>query len=250
MEQNQKIIDWSAFLQCKESLLIAPAGHGKTTAIADCLLQCPKDSCYLILTHTHAGIASLREKFKQKKVSPKIYQLETITGFAQRYVLSFYKEENLPPENDVNYFNCVIDKCCNLLKSEVLQQIIKISFNGVFVDEYQDCTINQHRMIMLIGYNLPLYLLGDSLQGIFNFESQPLVDFKKDLSSFSIFNYLDYPWRWHNGNIKLGKIILSIRQNLETNLPITLMTQSDANFFVEKYDENLNVLFVMAKTNN
>ena len=34
-----KKIDWTSFLNCERGLLIAPAGHGKTTAIADCLLQ-------------------------------------------------------------------------------------------------------------------------------------------------------------------------------------------------------------------
>lgn len=36
------MIDWREFIKCKRGLLIAPAGHGKTTAIADCLLQCPE----------------------------------------------------------------------------------------------------------------------------------------------------------------------------------------------------------------
>ena len=29
------------FIHSHRGVLIAPAGHGKTTAIADCLLQCP-----------------------------------------------------------------------------------------------------------------------------------------------------------------------------------------------------------------
>lgn len=86
-------VDWTSYLKCQRGLLIAPAGHGKTTAIADCIMQCPEESRYLILTHTHAGIASLRAKFNEKNIPQKKYQLDTITGFAQRYVLSFKKIE-------------------------------------------------------------------------------------------------------------------------------------------------------------
>ena len=56
------------FIHSHRGVLIAPAGHGKTTAIADCLLQCPNGVCQLVLTHTHAGIASLRKKFRAKNV--------------------------------------------------------------------------------------------------------------------------------------------------------------------------------------
>lgn len=83
------MIEWKEFIKCNRGLLIAPAGHGKTTAIADCLLQCPESSCQLVLTHTHAGIASLRSKFHKKNVPSSRYHLETITGFAQRYVLNY-----------------------------------------------------------------------------------------------------------------------------------------------------------------
>ena len=106
--------DWNDFIKCTRGLLIAPAGHGKTTAIADCLLQCPIDSCQLVLTHTHAGIASLRSKFRQKNVPSSRYQIETITGFAQRYVLSLVGSSALPEEEDKSYFNVAIEKCCSL----------------------------------------------------------------------------------------------------------------------------------------
>lgn len=107
-------IDWTSFLNCERGLLIAPAGHGKTTAIADCLLQCPQNTCHLVLTHTHAGIASLRIKFKEKNVPANRYQLETITGFAQQYVLSFLGNSQLPQETDKEYFPRVVELCTSL----------------------------------------------------------------------------------------------------------------------------------------
>ena len=194
MVQSNSMIDWTKFIKCNRGLLIAPAGHGKTTAIADCLLQCPDDSCQLVLTHTHAGIASLRTKFRKKNIPLSRYQLETITGFAQRYVLSFLGSSSLPGEEESVYFDIVVEKCRTLMQSNAVQTIIKASFNGIFVDEYQDCTIDQHNMIMELAHNLPLHLLGDPLQGIFSFEQKPLVNFNKDLGFFTRFALLDYPW--------------------------------------------------------
>ncbi|WP_024994383.1 UvrD-helicase domain-containing protein [Phocaeicola paurosaccharolyticus] len=243
------MIDWSDFIKCERGLLIAPAGHGKTTAIADCLLQCPKDSCQLILTHTHAGIASLRTKFRIKNIPSNKYQLETITGFAQRYVLSILGSTELPNEEDKEYFTIAISKCCNLMQSKVVQAILKASFDGVFVDEYQDCTIDQHNMIMELAYNLPLHLLGDPLQGIFSFENKTLVDFNRDLGLFSQFNLLNHPWRWEKSNPFLGEYILETRKQLEAGHNIELKDEPTKNINVvivppndDKYQIMVNII--------
>ena len=215
-------IDWTSYIKCHRGLLIAPAGHGKTTAIADCIMQCPDESCHLILTHTHAGIASLRTKFKNKKVPRNKYQIDTITGFAQRYVLSLEGDRELPPIEEKSYFPTVVQHCTKLMSSAAIQLIIKASYNGVFVDEYQDCTTEQHEMIIALAKNLPLHVMGDPLQGIFSFEKTPLVDFERDLADFQIFNHLKYPWRWYKTNEELGEQILFMRQCLESHKPILL----------------------------
>lgn len=238
--------DWSNFIKCQRGLLIAPAGHGKTTAIADCLLQCPDNSCQLVLTHTHAGIASLRTKFQKKNIPSSRYYLETITGFAQRYVLGFLGSSALPDETDKSYFSVAIEKCRTLLLSKSVQTIIKSSYGGVFVDEYQDCTIDQHEMVMELAHNLPLHILGDPLQGIFSFESKPLVDFDKDLNLFECFDILNYPWRWQSSNPELGKEILRIRQCLEKHAPVNLQNNSNIGIHVillsENVQDNLRIL--------
>ena len=62
-------------------------------------------------------------------------------------------------------------------------RIVTQSYSHLYVDEYQDCTLGQHNIIMLMSEELPTHLLGDPLQGIFDF-AQPIVDFEKDLLSF------------------------------------------------------------------
>lgn len=226
------MIDLGEFIKCKRGLLIAPAGHGKTTAIADCLLQCPDGSCQLVLTHTHAGIASLKSKFKKKNVPSSRYHLETITGFAQRYVLNYFGSSALPEEDEQNYFAVAIENCRKLLQTKVVQTIIKLSYDGVFVDEYQDCTIEQHYMIMDLAHDQPLHLLGDPLQGIFSFERTSLVDFDKDLGLFSRFNPLKYPWRWTESNLFLGEYIYNLRNTLEKHQTIELKSHPQNGIFV------------------
>ncbi|QUB71740.1 AAA family ATPase [Prevotella multiformis] len=226
------MIDWKEFIDCFRGVLIAPAGHGKTTAIADCLLQCPEDSCQLVLTHTHAGIASLRTKFQKKNVPASRYHLETITGFAQRYVLNFFGKSVLPSEENKNYFEVAVEKCKELIQSSIVQNILKLSYNGVFVDEYQDCTIDQHLMVLELAHDLPLHLLGDPLQGIFSFERKRLVDFTHDLSFFQHFNLLNHPWRWEETNPALGCLIFEMRKKLETGECIELQNNPAIGFYV------------------
>lgn len=232
-----EVIDLTEFLAYERGLLIAPAGHGKTTAIADCLNLCPDDTCQLVLTHTHAGIASLKKKFKEKKVPSHKYQLETITGFAQRYVLAFIGATALPKPEEKAYFSTAVAKCIDLLNTPVLQHIIKLSFNGIFVDEYQDCTISQHNMILALAQNLPLHILGDPLQGIFDFENEKLVNFDNDLSGifgFKVFNLLNYPWRWHKTNEGLGLEIMKYRKLLlGDRIDIQLLSKPENGIYVE-----------------
>ena len=226
------------FIKCHRGLLIAPAGHGKTTAIADCLLQCPNGVCQLVLTHTHAGIASLRKKFKAKNVPTSLYELETITGFAQRYVLAFIGKSALPDEDDSHYFNQAVSKCKDLLYSRLVQSVITNTYGGIFVDEYQDCTITQHEMIMLLAKELPLHILGDPLQGIFSFDRQQLVDFNRDLSSFNQYEFMETPWRWRNTNPCLGTAIFNMRQQLLKGEEVTLCANTDTQMFVEQYPKS------------
>lgn len=53
------------YLKDNKSLVIAPAGHGKTTLLTKCILRLQTSKNILILTHTHAGIASIKQKMSK-----------------------------------------------------------------------------------------------------------------------------------------------------------------------------------------
>lgn len=237
------------FLAAKKGLLIAPAGHGKTHTIGNCVKLCPDNSVQLVLTHTHAGIASLRAKFKKLGISNNKYKLETISGFAQRLVLAYVPKEKIPEQEAKNYFDYIIEKAAQLLKLASVQSVIKYSFQGVFVDEYQDCTVAQHNMIMKLADLMPIHVLGDELQGIFSFVGQK-VEFAKNLEDFERFDFLTEPWRWKlNGNCeKLGQKILRIREKLlSERTSFRLVHDEDAHFFVHEYNPNDNGYYAIIK---
>lgn len=237
------------FLKAKKGLLIAPAGHGKTHTIGNCVKSCPDDSVQLILTHTHAGVASLRAKFKKLGISNSKYRLETISGFAQRLVFAYVHKEEIPKQEEKDYFDFIIKKSTDLLKLASIQGVVKNSFQGVFIDEYQDCTLDQHNMIMRLAELMPAHIFGDELQGIFSFAGKK-VEFVKNLADFECFDFLTEPWRWKlNGNCeKLGHKILHIRERLLSNrTTFTLVHDEEAHFFVYEYTPNANRYYTIKK---
>ena len=156
------------FISRPKSLLVAPAGYGKTHSIVECLKF--TEGTQLILTHTHAGVASLKEKIKKSGASSKIFQVETIDSYAQKYVEAFYTGTDMPEQDESSqYFPFIRKKAVQIIKRRQVKEIIASTYNGVFVDEYQDCTSDQHQLVLALSDVLPTHILGDSLQGIFGF---------------------------------------------------------------------------------
>src|SRR5690554_5146366 len=158
------------FISSHKSLLIAPAGYGKTYSMVECLRHTPGNHKQLILTHTHAGIASIKEKVSEMGVESSKYHIETITGFAQKYVLAFCDHTEIPPQEDKGYFDVVIEYAIGLFRLDSVKRVVRCSYDGLFIDEYQDCTKKQHQIIMLLAEVLPTHVLGDDMQGIFGFK--------------------------------------------------------------------------------
>ena len=198
------------FAKQQKAVIVAPAGCGKTELIADAVKCC--NSRQLILTHTNAGVSSLRKRLKKKEVSSRRYHLETIHSFALRYSKAYPAESSIlivePKTNDD--YKAVITSAIKLFDSELIKKILKLSYRGIFVDEYQDCTIDQHKLILKLSENIPCRIVGDPLQGIFDFGTDKIVDWGTDV--FLNFTKLDdsnEPWRWRNaGNKALGKWLL------------------------------------------
>jgi DNA helicase-2/ATP-dependent DNA helicase PcrA len=237
------------FVSKPKSLLIAPAGYGKTYTIAECLRY--TEGTQLVLTHTHAGVASLKEKIKKSGITSNKYNIETIDSFAQKYVDAFYCRDDIPEqENSKKYFPFIIEKAATLVEIKPIKDIIKLTYKGLFVDEYQDCTKTQHRFIIALADILPVHLLGDPLQGIFYF-SEKLIDWETDLKDFANARFkLTEPWRWKNTSPKLGTGLTEIRMELEnkkdidlnqyeSGIEISLIAENDIYSGDRKYNERI-----------
>lgn len=223
MEDEAKF-DYKDFISKQKSYLIAPAGYGKTHTIAECLKYTKGKQ--LILTHTHAGVASIKEKIKKLNIPYKNYKVETISSYAQKYVFSFYKEK-LPEQEDKEYFNFIIDKATELLKIKLITRIVRNTYTGLFVDEYQDCTQRQHKFILALSDILPTHIVGDPLQGIFGFKNEPIINMedKNEMGQFLLNKTeLKIPWRWKKEEkYDLGMVLKDIRGKLENNEKIDLL---------------------------
>ncbi|MGB7200663.1 MAG: UvrD-helicase domain-containing protein [Pyrinomonadaceae bacterium] len=213
------------FLAADKALLIAPAGFGKTHFISQAVSTL--NSKQLILTHTHAGVASIKQKLSENGVSKDLYQVETISSFAQRFTLAYYTGDDTPDQLAKNYFPFVIEKATELFSRGLIAKVVTNTYAGLFVDEYQDCTESQHNFINKLSNLIPTRLLGDHLQGIFDFTEEPLVNLQcpEQMAGFiDTVETLDQtPWRWSNaGRDDLGSVMISIREKLEAKQPIDL----------------------------
>ncbi len=97
-----------------------------------------------------------------------------------------------------------------------MREILRASYSGVYVDEYQDCTIEQHELIVALAEVLPCRILGDPLQGIFSFRNNVLADWEKDIApAFDRLPDLSTPWRWVGKSPKLGRWLMQVRQAIQ-----------------------------------
>jgi DNA helicase-2/ATP-dependent DNA helicase PcrA len=207
--------------------LIAAAGCGKTEQIAQAtaISGCKR----LILTHTHAGVDAIHSRLQKLKVPASKFHLSTIAGWCLQFCRSYPKRsgfDNTVPLAQINW-DAVYQACFCLLNSGAVDGIIRASYGGVFVDEYQDCTVRQHDVIRLLAEELPCFVFGDPLQGIYDFGGQILVDWEKDV--YSVFRQeaeLTYPHRWMNAqNPKLAEWLKYVRTELEKQNPVDLSSR-------------------------
>jgi len=224
-------MDYREFIEGRKTMLVAPAGYGKTHTIAECLKH--TNGKQLILTHTHAGVASIRDKIKKTDIESATYRIETISSFAQKYSHSFYTAKDMPDQESKEYHAFVTQKAKEIFTSPAVKMVIAASYAGLFVDEYQDCTKDQHAMISALSDILPTHILGDPMQGIFNFNGNT-VDFEKDLGEFDMFSELSVPHRWYQegNNSELGDILKGYRKELESQNPIYLTSNHDNGLYV------------------
>lgn len=213
--------------QSSRAVLVAPAGYGKTEVIARAVGLSQQDR-QLVLTHTHAGVRALRDRFRKFNVPPRQFFINTIAGWALTYAQAYPRLSGLSiatPPDDQDWPH-VYQAATQLLSHLPIRRVINASYRGLYVDEYQDCTGAQHRLILALAEQLPCRVVGDPLQGIFDFH-EPVVDWEKDV--FPQFDRLDdlrTPWRWKSSRPDLGQWLEGVRASLLVGQPINFENKS------------------------
>lgn len=210
--------------------VVAPAGYGKTHLIAQATGRSTRRQ--LILTHTYAGVNALRRKMHVLGISSKLFRIDTIASWTLRLCLSYSATsgwtEVRPADNE--QWNNLYTLSLELLDQEFIRKIIRASYAGVYVDEYQDCSVGQHEIILKLARDLPCRILGDPLQGIFDFGGQNQINWADDVEgNFESLGTLDTPHRWiRAGANELGDWLTNIRTSLENGQPINLSADHPA----------------------
>ncbi|WP_034412299.1 UvrD-helicase domain-containing protein [Derxia gummosa] len=209
----------------------APAGCGKTHLIATTLVRHSGPKPVLVLTHTNAGAAALRQRMNKAGVAASAFKVATIDGFAMRLVSMFPMRsacdlrilEIRDPRND---YPAIRNAAYNLIRNGHLTAALSATYARLLVDEYQDCNVVQHAIVDGLADMLPTVVLGDPMQAIFGFAGNQLVDWERDvITQFPPVSELATPWRWINaGTEELGRWLLHVRAELRLGRSIDVST--------------------------
>ena len=173
----------------------------------------------LVLTHTHAGVHSLLQKLNRYRVPSSKYRLDTIAGWCLRLANYYPKTAHFLkryPDTGADY-DQIYCGATQLLTFPFMKKVICLSYAGVIVDEYQDCTLLQHNLVLALAEVIPCRILGDPLQGIFRFGDPTLfLEWNNHVrNSFEEIPMLSYPFRWEHKNMPLGRWLLDMRDEIK-----------------------------------
>lgn len=220
--------DAATLLSADRAFVIAPAGCGKTELIAKAV--CLDAGCRsLVLTHTHAGIDALRKRLKALGAAASTYEVDTIASWSLRLAASFPSTSGITTHRPDNaQWKAVYAVAAHLLSIKAIKIVARASFDSVYVDEYQDCSPLQHDIVLKLADIIPTRILGDPLQGIFDFGDSEIVDWQSHIKPhFEELPRLSEPHRWRKKNPALGTWLLTVREKLEAGQPVDLRQAPD-----------------------
>jgi hypothetical protein len=206
-------------------LIEAPAGHGKTeeaVVAADRVAHDLRTGLeVLFLTHTNGA----RETFNRRLGRSRAV-MKTIHSLAADIVDLYAAPLGLPrplqPIEGKPTFEAMVHHAVDVLRRRPqVARGLAVRHPLILVDEYQDCSRDQHELIQLIAAAGPtrLRLFGDGLQGIFEFTGAQ-IDWDA-LGAAHPAVSLTTPWRWKE-NPDMAAFLIEARAALLAGRPIDL----------------------------
>jgi hypothetical protein len=218
--------DATGFIAALPASVVLPAGTGKTHLLAATVNEiADAGGRVLVLTHTNAGVFAISSRLKRFGVARGDAHVATITSFAFRLARAYpvLGELQVPkvmvPADSSTY----VRAATKVIGAEHITAVLAASYTHVLVDEYQDCNVDQHQLVLsLRGAVGQIGVLGDDLQAIFGF-SDPLPDWTQVTSDFPEHTSIGpQPHRWNGHNEELGAWLLQVRDRLKADEVLTL----------------------------
>lgn len=238
-------MDEQTILSSVRASIAAPAGCGKTHLIAETLKAAPDGKPILVLTHTNAGVAALRNRLDQAAVARSRYRISTIDGWAMKLVKTFPGRSGQNPDildlkTPRTDYPAIRAGSLAVLANGNVGDLLKATYARLIVDEYQDCGQEQHAMVAALAQVLPTCVLGDDMQAIFGWGGNVLVDWSSQVvADFPSLGTLTTPWRWTNARCgAFGEWLLQARTALQTGQPIDLLQSPDEVTWTQIAGEN------------
>lgn len=204
--------------------VIAPAGCGKTHLIVE-RLALRTDTRSLVLTHTNAGVGVVLTRLRARQVPSSQFSVETIDGWCLHVVRAYpataglrIDDDNLPPWSSIHA------AAATVVRQAFFRKIILATYGRVYVDEYQDCSQAQHAVIESLSQVVDVRIVGDPMQGIFDFgeHRDQAVSWTKHICPvFPRRSQAWEAWRW-KGNPALGDFVGGLRRQIVAGTVISL----------------------------
>jgi hypothetical protein len=212
-----------AVIAATRGVVVAAAGCGKTELIARTVAD-QRSGRQLVLTHTHAGVAALKRRFEKLRVPTDRYHLDTIASWSMRYGAAYPMISRLPELDEADLpWSEVYPAARRVLGTGLARKVFDASYDGVLVDEYQDCSSAQHEIVAAMADILPVRVVGDPMQAIFGFRrDDPMVAWGDVERFFEALPALETPYRWWNANRELGDWLVDARSELMESSTLTI----------------------------
>ena len=209
--------DAAGFIDALPASVVMPAGAGKTHLLAAATKHVVEGGGkVLVITHTNAGVHAVAARLRRFGVTSGV-QVTTITSLAFRLARAYpVLGERIAPRVMVpDDSQAYVQAATRALAGRHIQAVLRASYTHVLVDEYQDCNIEHHAMVLKIKDAVGrVGVLGDPLQAIFGF-SDELPDWDDVLSEFPEHpDITPEPRRWAGHNENLGTWLFNIRSHL------------------------------------
>ena len=195
-------------LACKRGLVEAPAGCGKTYLLAR-TAERHDGRRALVLTHTRAGVWVIRDRIGTT-AAQKPPRIATLDGWTLWLLARFPAASGFSRHEGRGVWKEARQAAARLVRDEAVKALLRATYSMLLVDEYQDCNVDQHALVVALAEALPTVVLGDPMQRVFGFGGDTLPPWAEVEAAFPTVGVLAQPWRWRGQEI-FGRWILAQR---------------------------------------